>query len=78
MNATEGTKSQGSGTQARVYSLMPGGEEDGEEDVDVVTGTILLFGKLTSTLYDSSATHSFISSTYVELCSMTTQPLNQT
>jgi hypothetical protein len=74
MNAAKGTKSQGSGTQARVYSLMPrgeGGEGEGDE------GTIPLFGKIASTLFDSGATHSFISSTYVKLRSMTTQPLNQ-
>jgi hypothetical protein len=66
MNAVEGTKSQGSGAQARVYSLMLEGEEEGvegdEEDADVVTGTIPLFGKVASTLFDSGATHSFISS----------------
>jgi hypothetical protein len=63
----------------RIYSLTPRGEEEegDEEDADVVTGTIPLFGKLASTLFDSGATHSFISSTYVKLCSMTTQPLNQ-
>jgi hypothetical protein len=52
-----------------------GGE--GEKDADVVIGTIPLFGKSASTLFDSGATHSFISSTYVKLCSMTTQSLNQ-
>jgi hypothetical protein len=81
MNAAEGAKFQGSGAQARVYSLMPGGvKEEGnedEEDTNVVTGTIPLFGKLASTLFDSGATHSFISSTCVKLCSMNTQPLNQ-
>jgi hypothetical protein len=79
MNAARGTKPQWSGTQARVYSLTPGGVEgdEGEEDADVVIGTIPLFGKLTSALFDSGATHSFISSTYVKLCSITTQPLNQ-
>jgi len=82
MNTVGGEKSQGSRAQARVYSLRPGGEkeegdEGDEEDADVVTGTIPLFGKLASTLFDSGATHSFISSTYVKLCSMTTQPLNQ-
>jgi len=63
-----------------VYSLMPGGEEGvegDEEDADVVTGTIPLFGKVASTLFDSGATHSFISSTYIKLCSMTPRPLNQ-
>jgi hypothetical protein len=80
MNAAGGAKFQGSGTQAWVYSLMPGGEEGvegDEEDTDVVTGTIPLFGKVASTLFDSGATHSFISSTYVKLCSMTPRPLNQ-
>jgi hypothetical protein len=81
MNA-EGSKSQGSGTQARVYSLVPGGEEEeegdeGDEEADVVTGTIPLYGKLASTLFDSGATHSFMSSTYVKLCSMTSQSLKQ-
>jgi hypothetical protein len=82
MNATGGTKPQGSGTQARVYSLTPGGVEEEEdkgeeENEDVATGIVPLFGKLVSTLFDSGATHSFISSTYVKLCSMTTQPLKQ-
>jgi hypothetical protein len=75
MNAAGGMKSQGSKTQARAYSLMPGREEEegdeDKEDVDVVTGTIPLFGKLASTFFDSGATHSFISSTYVKLCSIT-------
>jgi len=80
MNTAGGTKLQGSRTQERVYSLTLGGEEgvDGdEEDADVVTGTIPLFGKVASTLFDSGATHSFISSTYVKLCSMIPRPLNQ-
>jgi hypothetical protein len=67
--------------QAWVYSLTPrGNEEEDEGEVeysDVVTGTIPLFSNLASTLFDSGATHSFISSTYVKLCSMITQPLNQ-
>jgi hypothetical protein len=67
--------------QARVYSLTPRGVEDedegDEENTNVVTGTIPLFGNLASTLFDSNATHSFISTTYVKLCSMITQPLNQ-
>jgi hypothetical protein len=52
-------------------------EEDEEENTDVITGTIPLFGILASTLFYFGATHSFISSTYVKLCSMNTQPLNQ-
>jgi hypothetical protein len=67
--------------QAWVYSFTAGGnEEEDEGEVeysDVVTGTIPLFGNLASTLFDFGATHSFILSTYVKLCSMITQPLNQ-
>jgi len=83
MNAVGEAKPQGSGTQARVYSPMPGGVEEEEEDqgeegnADVVTRTVPLSCKLASTLFDSGAMHSFISSTYVKLCSMTTQPLKQ-
>jgi hypothetical protein len=68
-------------TQAQVYSFTLGGEveeNEGEEEYsDVVTGTIPLFGNLASTFFYSGATYSFISSTYVKLCSMITQPLNQ-
>jgi hypothetical protein len=83
MNAVGGMKHQGSGTQAQIYSLTPGGVEDEEEEegdeenTDVVTGTTPLFGKLACTLFDSGAMHSFISSTYIKLCSMITQSLNQ-
>jgi len=67
--------------QARVYLLILGGNEDeyeGEmEYSDVVTGTIPLFGNFASILFDSGATQSFISSTYVKLCSIITQPLDQ-
>ena len=49
------------------------------EDMDagVVIGTIILFSSLTFTLFDSGATHSFVSATYAKLCSMTMEPLRQ-
>jgi hypothetical protein len=63
--------------QARVYSLTPATNEEEEPSTDVVTGTIPLFGRLACVLFDSGATHSFISSTYVKLCNMNTKPLKQ-
>jgi hypothetical protein len=46
-----------------------------EGNADVIAGTILLFGSLTCTLFDSGATHSFISSSYVKLCKLSMKPL---
>jgi hypothetical protein len=60
---------------ARVYSLTPDSMHAGENTTDVVTGTIPLFGSIACVLFDSGATHSFISSSYVKLCRLTTEPL---
>jgi hypothetical protein len=46
-------------------------------NVNVVTSTIPLYGNLTCILFDSGATHSLISSTYVKLCNLSTRPLEQ-
>jgi hypothetical protein len=65
--------------QARVYTLTPV-EVDEEEERgvnDVVTGTIFLFGILACTLFDSGATHSFISEAYIKLRHVSTRPLVQ-
>ena len=43
----------------------------------MVTGTIPLFGSLTCTLFDSGATHSFVSATYAKVCNMCFEPLRQ-
>lgn len=43
--------------QARVYSLTPSNVEIDENDTDVITGIITLFGSLTCILFDSGATH---------------------
>jgi hypothetical protein len=75
------TKSQGSQAsnyqlrqpaQARVYSLTPDSVATGANATDVVTGTIPLFGCVACILFDSGATHSFISSAYVKLCQLST------
>lgn len=52
---------------ARVYSLTPDSMHAGENTTDVVTGTIPLFGSIACVLFDSGATHSFISASYVKL-----------
>jgi hypothetical protein len=81
MGAYRGQGSQASINQlrptasARVYSLTPDSVHAKENATDVVIGTILLFGSITCVLFDSGATHSFISSSYVKLCRLTTEPL---
>jgi len=82
-NLAGGSRPQGSTAQQQypvqpwVYSLTPRGGEEEEAYAGVVTGTIPLFGNLACTLFDSGAMHSFISSTYVQICSMIIQPLKQ-
>jgi hypothetical protein len=64
--------------QARVYTLtsVEASDED-EENNDVVTSTISLFGSLACTFLDSRATHLFISASYVKLCHINTQSIRQ-
>jgi hypothetical protein len=65
--------------QARVYTLNPVEVDKEEEGGDngVVTGTIFLFGILACTLFDSRATHSFISEAYIRLRHVSTRLLVQ-
>jgi hypothetical protein len=60
-----------------VYALTPGNVEAKENATDVVIGTIPLFGSVVCALFDLGAMHSFISSTYVKLCKLSTRPLDQ-
>ncbi|KAF5471897.1 hypothetical protein F2P56_008661, partial [Juglans regia] len=50
---------------ARVFALTPGEAEDKD---DVITGIVPLFLNKAIVLFDSGATHSFISMDYVKLC----------
>jgi hypothetical protein len=61
-----------------VYTLTPVEvhEEEGGDN-GVVTGTIFLFGILACTLFDSRATHSFISEAYIKLRHVSIRPLVQ-
>jgi hypothetical protein len=83
MEATRNQGTHGTGfqqkqpTQARVYSLTPASTDTKYGNADVVTGTIPLFGSLAFTLFDLSATHSLISSSYVKLCNLSMKPLEQ-
>ncbi|XP_062164965.1 uncharacterized protein LOC133871551 [Alnus glutinosa] len=54
-------------TQARVYALTPG---DVKTKNEVVTGTLPLFSSRAVVLFDSGATHSFISASYVRRYSL--------
>jgi hypothetical protein len=60
-----------------VFALIPGNADTEAENTDVVTGTIPLFGSLACTLFDSGATHSFVSATYAKICNMCFEPLRQ-
>ncbi|XP_057962182.1 uncharacterized protein LOC131153754 [Malania oleifera] len=59
--------------QARVYSLTPG---DAENVGDVVTRIIYMLLNIVVVLFDSRATHSFISGGFVKLCELKAQLLN--
>jgi hypothetical protein len=74
-----GNSQQKQPTQVRVYSLTLGStdDEENEENTDVVTGTIPLFGSLACTLFDSGATHSFVSAAYAKLSCMKIEPLRR-
>jgi len=63
--------------QARVYSLTPDNVATGTNATDLVTGTIPLFGCVACILFDSGATHSFISSAYVKLCQLSIELLDE-
>jgi hypothetical protein len=82
-SATRGQGSQASINQprhtapTRVYALTPDNIKAEENATDIVTGTIPLFGSVACVLFDSGATHSFISSSYVKLCKLSTEPLDQ-
>jgi len=81
--ATRSQRSQASNNQprkpvqARVYSFTLNNIEVEENATDVVTSTIPLFSRLACILFDLGARHSFISSTYVKLCSLSIEPLEQ-
>jgi hypothetical protein len=64
-------------TPAKVFALTPENVFAKENATDVVTGTIPLFGSIACVLFDSGATHSFISSSYVKLCRLSTESLEQ-
>jgi hypothetical protein len=57
---------------ARVYALVPGEPEGGSE---VVTGTAPILGFEASVLFDSGATHSFVSIVFVRLSRLVVRTL---
>jgi hypothetical protein len=60
-----------------VYAITPENVLAEDNAADVITGTIPLFGIVACVLFDPGATHSFISSSYVKLCRVNTEPLEQ-
>ena len=57
---------------AQVYALVPGESEEGSE---VVTGTVSILGFEASVLFDSGATHSFVSIVFVRLSRLAVRTL---
>jgi hypothetical protein len=57
---------------AQVYALVPGEPEGGPE---VVTGTVPILGFRASVLFDSGATHSFVSIVFVRLSRLVVRTL---
>jgi hypothetical protein len=57
---------------ARVYALVPGESEGGSE---VVAGTALILGFEASIMFDSEATHSFVSIVFVRLSRLVVRTL---
>ena len=74
---SQGSDNQQKTVQARVFALTPDNAKIEDMDAGVVTGTIPLFNSLVYTLFDYGATHSFVSTTYAKLCSMSMEPLRQ-
>jgi len=60
-----------------VYAITPENVLAEDNAADVITGTISLFGRVACVLFDPGATYSFISSSYVKLCRVNTEPLEQ-
>ncbi|XP_057965499.1 uncharacterized protein LOC131156066 [Malania oleifera] len=63
---------QGGTTQARVYSLTPG---DVENAKNVVTGMISFMSLNAIVMFDSGATHSFVSRRFAKVCGIDAQLL---
>jgi len=82
-DASRGQGSQASINQPKptvptwVYAITPENVLAEDNAANVVTGTIPLFGKVACALFDPGASHSFISSSYVKLCRVSTEPLEQ-
>lgn len=60
-----------------MYPLIPGNVKADDNATNVVTGTIPFFCSVACVLFDSDATHLFISSTFVKLFKLSTEPLDQ-
>jgi len=60
---------------ARVFALTPDNVIAEDNTIGVVTSTIPFFGSVVCVLFDSGATHSFISLSYVKLCKLSIEPL---
>jgi hypothetical protein len=60
-----------------VFALTLDNAKTKDVDAGVVTSIIPFFSNLAYMLFNSSATHSFVSATYAKLCSMSMEPFRQ-
>jgi hypothetical protein len=60
---------------ARVYAITSENVLAEDNATDVVTCMIPLFGRVAYALFGPGASHLFISSSYVKLCRVSTEPL---
>ncbi|XP_058211545.1 uncharacterized protein LOC131323717 [Rhododendron vialii] len=61
------------GTRGRIFMLQT---EEQEQDPSVIQGTLLLYSTCVQALFNSRASHSFISSAYVTALTLQTEPLS--
>ncbi|XP_058219747.1 uncharacterized protein LOC131330251 [Rhododendron vialii] len=62
------------GTGGRIFALQT---EEQEQDPSVIQGTLLLYSTCVQALFDSGASHSFISTTCVIALALETEPLSK-
>ncbi|GJW97843.1 putative reverse transcriptase domain-containing protein [Tanacetum coccineum] len=63
-NGGQGRRNQGNQTRGRAFML---GAEEARQDPNIVTGTFTLNNHFATTLFDSGADYSFVSSTFIPL-----------
>nr|GEV55968.1 hypothetical protein [Tanacetum cinerariifolium] len=67
VNGGQGRGNQGNHARARAFMAFMLGAEDARQDSNIMTGTFTLNDHYVTTLFDSSADYSFVSTTFIPL-----------